>query len=249
MQDNIKSIKILNTKVDSVSWNDILNICDDWLNDKTPHQIVTTNGEFILEAQKNRTFQNVINNSDLSICDSTNVYFASYLLGNPLKAITPGSDLVMRLSKFAEEHNYSIYLLGGREDVAKIASGKLVKTYAHLHIAGYSSKDPDDESIINDINKTNPDIVFVAYGAPKQDIWIANNKSKLKAKILVGVGGTFDMLAGVKKRAPKFFQKIRLEWLWRAIIEPKRLGRIANAIIVFPVKFLFDLLKNGRRED
>ena len=104
-------------------------------------------------------------------------------------------------------------------------------------------------TIINDINKTNPDIVFVAYGAPKQDIWIANNKSKLKAKILVGVGGTFDMLAGVKKRAPKFFQKIRLEWLWRAIIEPKRLGRIANAIIVFPVKFLFDLLKNGRRED
>ena len=133
----------------------------------------------------------------------------------------------------------SVYLLGAKEGIAATAANLLQKSIPNLKIAGTSSKDPNDPNVIYDIRESGADIVLVAYGPPKQEIWIAKNKEKTGAKILVGVGGTFDMIAGVLPRAPKLMRALHLEWLWRLILQPSRIGRIWSAVVVFPLKAIF----------
>jgi len=234
MPDKFNSLDILGVRVDNVDWNDILDFCLRAFYTGSSKQISTINGEFILEARHNKYFQEILNSSDLNICDSTNVSIASSWLNNELKAITPGSDLVVKLSELAQKENKSVFLLGSKDNIAALASDKLKELFPKLNIAGTSNLNPTDEEAITIIKQAKPDILFVAYGAPKQEIWIFENKPRLPAKILVGVGGSFEMLAGVKKRAPMWLRTTHLEWLWRLIIEPKRIGRILNATIVFP---------------
>lgn len=166
---------------------------------------------------------------------------------NILPETITGSDLCYKLAKFAQKNNYSLYLLGAMPGVAKLASEKLKRKYPGLKIAGCYAGSPDkkeEEEIVEKINRANPDILLVAYGAPAQDLWINRNLNKIiKPVITMGVGGTFDFIAGYKnidnktpvRRAPKIYRKLGLEWLYRLIQEPrKRSVRIWNAVVVFP---------------
>lgn len=229
-----RSKTILGVRVDDVNWNDIDAFCAETLKQNQPKQIVTVNGEFVLDAQKNERFKNIINKADLVIPDSTNITWFGRL-----KATTPGSDLVIRLSQLAAKNNQSVFLLGGWNGVSERAARKLQEHIPNLKIAGYSSADPAEMGTADRIKESGADIVFVAYGAPKQEYWIDENKEKAGAKILIGVGGTFNMLAGTLPRAPKFLRLIHMEWLWRLIIEPKRWKRIWRALVVFPLKVIF----------
>lgn len=227
--------KILGVRVDNVDWNDIDEFCEATLQQDQPKQIVTVNGEFVLDAQKNERFKNIINNADLVIPDSTNVTWFGRL-----KATTPGSDLTVRLCQLAVQHNKSVYLLGGWQDVPEKAAKKLQEHILGLQVAGFSSADPTEEEIADKIKAAGADIVFVAYGAPKQEYWIDEHKNETGAKILVGVGGTFNMLAGALPRAPKLFRIFHMEWFWRLLIEPKRWKRIWKALVVFPIKTILN---------
>jgi len=173
------------------------------------------------------------------------VFNTKYL--KTLPEIITGSDLTYDIAKLAEKNSYSIYLLGAMPGIAKLAGEKLKSKYQRLTIVGSYAGSPaknEEGKIINKINRVNPDILLVAYGAPSQDLWIKRNLSKLKKPLIaMGVGGTFDFIAGYKdleskkriSRAPKIFQKAGLEWLYRLFREPsKRLGRIWKAAIVFP---------------
>lgn len=231
---------LLGVRIDRVIWDDILKFCRQALKGTRPKQIATVNGEFILIADHNPAYKDVLNRSDLNIPDSTNVYWISILKGQALPMITPGSDFTLKLAELAAETGDSIFLLGGRGEVPKKAATELKRRHPNVKIAGTSSGNPHDPAVIKHIQTAKPDIVLIAYGAPTQDFWIAEHKSKLTARILVGVGGTFDMLAGVLPRAPHSLRALHLEWLWRLIIEPRRLGRILNAVIVFPLKALFN---------
>ncbi len=235
----IPSIKLLGVRVDKVTWNNIDEFCHRALNEKTPKQIVTVNGEFILLAQKNQVFKEIINNADLVIPDSTNVVWMSKLKGHRLKQVTPGSDLTVRLSKIAVETGKSVFLLGGWNGVTKKSVETLKNIFPELKVAGYSEADPNEDGTAEKIKKTGADIVFVAYAAPNQELWIKKYAKETGAKILVGVGGTFNMLGGTLPRAPKFIRAIHMEWFWRLILEPKRFKRAWNAVIVFPLKALF----------
>lgn len=232
-------VNILGFGIDSVNWADIEQLARDALNQSQPKHIVTINGEIILQALKNPDLAAAIKAADLVIPDSTNVVWVARWKGTPLKMITPGSDLVWHLCRIAASSGKSVFLLGAKEGIAAKAAEILLKSIPKLKIAGTSSKDPSDPNVVYDIRESEADIVLVNYGAPAQELWIAKYKQETGAKILVGVGGTFDMIAGVLPRAPKLLRALHLEWLWRLILQPSRIKRIWNAVVVFPLKAIF----------
>ena len=159
-----------------------------------------------------------------------------------------GADLMENICKKGVKSNLKIFLLGGAKGIAEKTKEKLEKKFKGVKITGIccgSPKESDQKAITEKINNSQADILFVAFGAPAQEIWIARNLKNLKTiKVAIGVGGTFDYIAGVKKRAPKLIQKIGMEWLYRLIQEPSRTKRIFNATIKFPITILRKSLKS-----
>lgn len=139
-----------------------------------------------------------------------------------------GADLIWDLAKLAADNNLSIYLLGGFENTPELVKQKLISQYPNISIST-SNKNPNDPAIIEDIKKSSADMLFVAYGPIKQEKWIAENLPKLNIKLAIGVGGTFDYIAGKKSAPPKFIRYSGLEWLWRLVMQPYRFKRIINA--------------------
>jgi N-acetylglucosaminyldiphosphoundecaprenol N-acetyl-beta-D-mannosaminyltransferase len=147
-----------------------------------------------------------------------------------------GADLIWDLAKLAADNNLSVYLLGGYGDTPQFAAEKLSVAInrgrgfnEHLKIVGCSNKNSDDATVVDDINKTNSDLLFVAYGPVKQEKWIANNLFKLNVKFAIGLGGSFDYIAGKKSAPPKFIRYSGMEWLWRLVTQPYRAKRIFHA--------------------
>jgi N-acetylglucosaminyldiphosphoundecaprenol N-acetyl-beta-D-mannosaminyltransferase len=226
---------------------------------KTAHQITTVNPEFMVLAQKNHEFKSVLQASDLSLADGTGIVLAqTYLDTQPrgpwiqrqvqfillglryltsphsfkYKRIT-GVDLTDLILALADLHRWKIFLLGAAPGVAKKAAEVWQATYPNLDIVGVSSANPDDEKIISTIKEANPDILLVAYGAPKQDLFIAKHKEGLNIPIMVGVGGTFDYATGRVFRAPAILRAIGLEWFVRLIFQPRRIARIYRSTFGF----------------
>jgi len=166
------------------------------------------------------------------------ILFPRYLK-NPIPERISGSDFVWDLSKFAAEKDLKTFLLGGDPTVPEQAALKLQTDVYGLKVVGThegSPKEEDEPIILSLMKKNKPDILFVAYGVPAEELWLERNLAKTGAKIGIGVGGTFDFLAGRRRRAPKFFRAIGLEWLWRLILEPRRYRRqIALPQLVFLV--------------
>jgi N-acetylglucosaminyldiphosphoundecaprenol N-acetyl-beta-D-mannosaminyltransferase len=143
-----------------------------------------------------------------------------------------GADVVWDIARLASEKNYSIYLLGAQGDIAQRAGEKLRAKYHNLKVAGSSNKSPGQEAeIIPEINQSGADILFVAYGPPRQEQWIFDNKGKLTTKVMVGLGGTFDYITGERSQPPRFMRRIGLEWLFRLITQPSRLIRIKRGVL------------------
>jgi N-acetylglucosaminyldiphosphoundecaprenol N-acetyl-beta-D-mannosaminyltransferase len=130
-----------------------------------------------------------------------------------------------------------MFLLGSRGDTAARAGEILLKKFPGLKIVGSSNADPDDQYVIKQLQELRPDILVVAYGAPKQEIWMSTHQD-LPIRLVAGLGGTLDMITGTLPRAPKFFRVVHFEWLWRLVLQPKRFKRIFQALLVFPYKVL-----------
>ena len=162
------------------------------------------------------------------IPDGSGVILASKILGTPLKkGKVAGVDLGWNLIKAAAEKGYGLYMLGGKPGVAEKAAANLKEMYPSLKISGYADGYfKDDETVIEKINESGADILFVALGVPKQELWMSKNRDKLKVRLMAGLGGSVDIYAGEAKRAPKIFIKLGLEWLYRLLREPKRIGRM-----------------------
>lgn len=207
------------------------------------HQIVTVNPEIIMEARANPALCDVIHHADISLPDGFGVILAGRYLGQPINHRFTGVQLMLDLAQSAAKSGRSIYLLGGLRGVAQTAAAELRKKYPDLKIAGAETElrwwgwRLDDRTLRQKINRAKPDYLFVAFGAPKQELWIARNLPRLpNVKIAVGVGGTFDMLARRHLRAVKPIRQLGLEWLWRLMIQPWRWSRIVTATIRFPLE-------------
>ncbi len=231
--------RLFGVRLDRLSWAELDNYCQHALLEDSPKQLVTANGEILLKAADDKKYAETLNGADLVIPESTNVAWVLALKGFPVKNITPGADLVNRLARIAAKNQKSIFLLGAEEGIADKAASKLRQTNPGLKIAGCSNSDPDNPYVSKQIRDSEADVVLVAYGAPAQEKWIATHKRELGAKILVGIGGVFDMLAGLTPRAPRLWRVLHLEWLWRLILQPSRIGRIWRAVVIFPLKALF----------
>ncbi|MFC1700554.1 WecB/TagA/CpsF family glycosyltransferase [Patescibacteria group bacterium] len=218
-------MNILGIKIDNLTKEQVLNNVGRFMLDDEQHYIVTPNPEFIVKAQKDIDFKQILNQADLAIADGIGLIFASWFSGGDLKHKITGIDLMEDICKQAEQKNWLVSLFGGELGVAEKTVDNLKRRYANLKVG-----------VFQDNIKIQPAILFVALGAPKQEKWIVENLPKMpQVKLAIGVGGAFDFISGRIKRAPKILRILGLEWAWRLILQPKRFGRIFNAVIVFPL--------------
>ena len=220
---------ILGVRVDNVNYDQALYLIEGFVVSGTPHQVVTVNPEFIVAAQSDHDFRSTLNASSLALPDGVGLLWAAGFLGRPLQERVTGTDTVQRLAALAAQKGYSLFLLGAAPGVAATTAARLCETYPGLRIVGTHAGSPaleEEDEIVKMIQKAKPDVLFVAYGAPQQDRWIARNLERLGVPVAMGVGGAFDFISGRAKRAPRWLQRLGLEWLHRLFHEPWRWRRM-----------------------
>ncbi|MCS6840565.1 MAG: WecB/TagA/CpsF family glycosyltransferase [Roseiflexus sp.] len=231
-----KRVTILGVAVDDVLMDDAIAAVARFIADGGPHQIVTINPEFIMEARRNCAFRQVLAAADLATPDGFGIILAARWRGTPLRGRVTGVALTERIAAEAAQRGWSLFLLGAAPGVAERAAAALQRANPGLRIAGCyaGSPHPDDEPAIRErILAAKPDVLLVAYGHPAQDLWIARNQPILRVPVAMGVGGTFDELAGVVPRAPALVQRLGLKWLYRLLVQPWRWRRIMTAVPLF----------------
>ncbi|MEK7653496.1 MAG: WecB/TagA/CpsF family glycosyltransferase [Patescibacteria group bacterium] len=234
-------INILNIGINKIGLEEILAKISEWLSSDGQRYIATVNPEFVLAAQKNEEFKKVLNEADLAICDGAGLVWAGrFLRGEKLIRVT-GVDLAEELlhCHIATLSHYQFFLLGGAEGVAQAVKNifpdsPIVGAQAGGRIDENTYLLDNNDELIRQINAGSANILLVAFGQVKQEMWISKNLAKMPGvKVAIGVGGTFDYLSGKVKRAPETWRRLGLEWLYRLMREPRRFGRIWNATIVF----------------
>lgn len=203
--------------------------------------VITVNPETLMLSESDAELKNILDNKTNSfVPDGIAVVKAARKVGVNVTERITGIDIAEYLLKLANENKYSIYLFGAKEEVINTLIAKIKKEYPNINILGYSNGYVKDRDLVmQDVLKKKPDICMVALGIPYQEKIIAKYFSKAKKGIFIGVGGSFDVLSGTKKRAPKIFIKLNLEWLYRIVTEPSRLKRFWNS----NVKFMFKIKK------
>jgi N-acetylglucosaminyldiphosphoundecaprenol N-acetyl-beta-D-mannosaminyltransferase len=243
---------ILKVKVHALTNAQALALIEEFIASGRPHQLVTVNPEFVIAGQHDEEFRQIINKATLALPDGIGLLKAArFLQTTPLPERVPGSDLVARLAELSGQKGYRIYFLGAQAGVAEKAIANLNVRYPHLQVAGCYTGSPaleENEAIVQRILPTQADILLVAYGAPKQDKWIARNLERLQIPVCIGVGGAFDFLAGTAKRAPFWVQRLGLEWLHRLIMQPWRWKRIWNAVPRFGWLVFWSRFSEGEQD-
>jgi N-acetylglucosaminyldiphosphoundecaprenol N-acetyl-beta-D-mannosaminyltransferase len=223
------SIDILGVRVDDVTMCDTLSFVEEMIESGKPHQILPVNPEMIMTAQKNPAFRAVLNNAALVLPDGVGVLLASHFLGHPISERVTGVDMVGQLAALAKQRGWRLFLLGAAPGIAERAAQSLQARHKGLVIAGTYSGSPDsseEEEICRRIEMATPHILLVAYGAPRQEMWIDRNLSRLNVPVGISVGGTFDFIAGAAVRSPAWMQRVGLEWLYRLMRQPSRCRRM-----------------------
>lgn len=225
----VSPCRILGVRVDRVTAAEALARIAGFIAEGGPHQIVTVNPEFVMAARRDPAFRAVIEGADLCLADGVGLLWAGRVLGRPLPERVAGSDLVPQIAALAATRGWRLFLLGAQPGVAARAAEALRRASPDLRVVGTYAGSPADEEapiIIELIRAKRPDILLVAYGAPAQDLWIARHRAALQVPVMMGVGGAFDFLAGVARRAPRWMRQMGLEWLHRLIRQPWRWRRM-----------------------
>lgn len=274
-KSNIKGLKygqIMGINVYSTSVSQVLTRVDGLLSDSSKlggrspltkenplkFSIVTPNSELILMGQKNLQLKHALNSAKFPIPDSVGLNYAyKYLFGESLNII-PGRVLFGKLIELADKNKWRVFFLGGRDNEAQKAADKIKEQYKNIKVKTFKGPVFDDNAetvteinrkylidTVKMINKYKPHILFVAFGNPKQEIWIHKNLKSLNVGGAMSVGGTFRYVAGLSQLPPSWIEGLGLEWLHRLVLEPYRIGRIINAVIIFPLKVFFFKIKQS----
>jgi len=196
---------------------------------KKPHQVITANPIMIMAALGSEENMRAMREAELIVPDGAGVVWAAEEFGDPVAERVAGFDLLQELMKRGEELGWTAYLLGAAEEVVQEAASRLQKQYPKVRIVGVRNGyfgAAENAGVIESIRQAQPDLLFVARDAKTQEPWIARHKHELGASVIMGVGGSFDVISGKTKRAPIFMQKLRLEWFYRLAKEPSRLPRM-----------------------
>ena len=255
-------VDIAGVYVDNISKQEALERIGEFIRSGKPHYAVTTYSEFVVFANKDIAYKSVLNQADLNLADGVGILWAAKYLDQPYKTklsalwgiVTTGASIIFKrnslneyiqeqisgsrllfdLAAYAATHNFSLALLGSIDGVAAKTAQVLKKKFPSLKVnIAIAGGKPFTGRDVEEINRSNSDILLVAYQPPRQELWIAQNLDKLNVKFAMGLGGTFDYVAGKRTPAPEFFHRIGLEWFWRLITQPWRIKRMWNAIPVF----------------
>ena len=245
--DDVQVVTILGVPIHNVTMEQTMASVCRYMARPSCDQIATVNPEFVMRAQQDPGFMDVLQNADLCIADGIGLIYASRWIGTPLPERVPGSELVYHLAETAAQHGWRLFLLGAAPGVAEEAAAVFQSMYPDLVIAGTYPGSPDlaeNDKIVEMIETSRAELLFVAYGAPNQDKWIARNRKTLDSvRLAIGVGGSLDFVAGRAQRAPTWVQNMGLEWLHRLINEPWRWRRM----MALP-RFVARMLITPRRE-
>ena len=206
--------------------------------------VVTPNPEIVAMARQTETYREILNGAGLVLPDGIGVVHAAKILGTPLKGRVPGIDFASALVERLARSGLRLFLLGAKPGVAELAAERLQKQHPGLKIAGtHDGYFKEDAPVAAAIRESGADCVFVCLGAPKQELWMAKNGPATGAHLMVGLGGVLDVYAGHVKRAPEIWQKLGLEWCYRLLHQPSRLGRMAK----LPLFLLEAAREKGKR--
>lgn len=223
-------IRIGKVFVDVVDFEGAIDAIDRLIAEKNGGTVFTPNVDHVVMAEHDERFRTAYGAAALSLVDGTPVLWAARLLRTPLPEKISGSDLVIPLLRRAAERGHRVYFLGGAEGVADLAKRKLEAELPGIRIVGTDASRIDvnasaeNDEVAERIRLAQPDLILVALGAPKQEIWSYTRAERLKPAVLVGVGASLDFVAGIQKRAPRWMSKAGLEWLYRLAQEPRRLA-------------------------
>jgi len=241
----VSSIEILGVRVDDVTNDDLLALVDGYVASRQPHQIITLNPEMVVAAWDDPGFRQVLNSADANVADGIGLMMAARWLGHPLRERVTGSDGIYRLSEHCARMGYRPFFLGAASGVAEVVADRLSARYPGLQAAGAYAGSPrpeDEQDVLTRVRAAAPDLLFVAYGVPAEERWIARNRDRLAVPVMIGVGGAFDFVAGIVRRAPSWMRRAGLEWLHRLIRQPWRwrrqlaLVRFAGLMLKFRIE-------------
>lgn len=239
---------ILDVRVHRVSFGEALDEIDRFVRSGAPHQVVTVNSDFIRLAGTNPEFRAVINAADLAVADGMPLIWASRLLGTPLPERVTGVDLMDHSAALAARSGYRVFLLGAGPGVAQAAAEELTLRHRGLSVAGVLTppmgpfSEEEDARLVAAVRSARPHLLFVALGAPRQEIWIHRHLTALDVPVCIGVGGAFDLIARRIARAPVFMQRTGLEWAHRLVQEP---GRLWHRYLLGDVPVVLRMLGDG----
>ncbi len=234
-------IKILGTKVNLLSMTQVMQEITLWCQGNDKHYICTADAYMLNLAFEDKKLQDILNNADIVTPDSSGVMLAAKICKTPIKYKVSGCELAEQLCKVSADNNLRIFFLGAKEGVALEAAKQMKAKYKKMNVAGYHHgyfTEEETPQIIDLINKSGANVLFVAFGIPKQEIWISENIDKLNVNVAMGIGGTFDVMSGNLQRAPKFYQQTNLEWLYRYFQDPKKSYKLK----LLP-KFILNVIK------
>ena len=241
----MEKVNILGVNVDKPTIPEVADKIFNMLGEDRQHWIFTPNSEIIMLAYKDKDFCDILNKADLLTADGIGVVYASRILGQPIKERAAGYDIACSFIEKIAKSGHRLFLFGGKPGVAETAKENLIKKYPSLNIVGTRNgyfKPEEEAEIVREINDAKPDVVFVCLGAPMQEKWIARNSDKTNVKVFMGIGGSLDVFAGTAERAPDIWCKMGLEWFYRLMKQPSRIGRMT----ALP-KFALTVILKGRK--
>lgn len=243
--------EVLGCPITKLDLEDFAALAEQFIESGKPHYIAVVNVAKLVKMRSDMDLDHSVRSADLIGADGVPLVWASRLLGNPLPGRVNGTDLMYRLLEKANERGYRIFFLGAKEEVLESVLDKVRAEYPGVKIAGYQHgyfSNEEESIIVNQIRAAQADILFIAFGTPKKELWVKRYLSAMDVPVVHGVGGSFDVLAGVVPRAPLWMQRWGLEWLFRLMQEPRRLWwRYVSTNSRFAFLLGLEVLRRGFR--
>lgn len=229
-----ESVHLLGVRVDDVGWSDMLGAVTHFVQQGGVHRIATVNVEYVMAAQRDAEFAEILRHTDLNVPDSIGVLWAARWLGHPLRERVTGSDGIYRIAELCAERGFRLFLFGARPGIAERVAGLLTARYTGLTVCGVHPghaqagvvDGPENDAIAGQIRQARPDVLLIAYPQIPQEKWLTRHQAQTGAPVAMGVGAAFDFVAGVQKRAPRWLQRLGLEWFYRLLCQPWRWKRM-----------------------
>ncbi|MDM5221854.1 WecB/TagA/CpsF family glycosyltransferase [Peribacillus sp. NJ11] len=246
----MRTSKIYDCEIAAINMNETLKVVGDIIDKKVYTQHVVLNASKVVLMKEDPELKKIIQDCSLINADGQSIVWASKLLGYPLPERVAGIDLMERIIEMASEKSYGVFFFGAKEEVVENVVNHYKELYPNLKVSGYRNgyfTDDENPEIVETIKKSKADILLVAFSSPQKEYWLSKYGEEMQVPFVMGVGGSFDVVAGVTKRAPKWMQNLGLEWFYRFTQEPGRMWKrylVGNTkFIIYTLEEKFKMLK------